>query len=236
MKELVFTAYNRPNYFREVVQSWNNVRNLPMWQTTVHLEPSEVQNEMSELALSLNTQVGIIINTELQGVLTNPWNALDAAFSRGADFVILAEDDVIVSQDVLEYFEWCSIEYQTAYNVLTVNAFSQIGGGKPGHITTEDPKFSPLIWGTWRDRWENYLRDTWDKDYSTGNPDGSEAGWDWNINRIIQNNGFTVVKPLQSRADHIGQYFGTHMIPELFDSSRGVDFSPLRNRTRYIEV
>src|SRR5687768_3214764 len=107
--ELVFTAYNRPNYFRQVIESWNAVRNLQQWRVSVHLEPSEVQDEMINLAFNLNTSVDVLVNPERAGVLTNPWNALDSAFNRGADFVVLAEDDVVVSQDILEYFEWSAI-------------------------------------------------------------------------------------------------------------------------------
>lgn len=233
--ELVFTGYNRPFYFQETIDSWNSVRNLALWPAHFYLEPSEVQNKMLELAFNLNTSVDVQVNPERAGVLINPWNALDGAFSRGAEFVVLAEDDVVVSQDILEYFEWCTVEYSTAHGVLAVNAFSDIGGNKANQITM-DNKFSPLVWGTWRNRWYDVLRDSWDKDYSTGKEDGSEAGWDWNINRILTETNRTVIKPLQSRSDHIGEYLGTHMTPEFFSTSRGTDFNQIRGRVRYTEV
>lgn len=233
--ELVFTAYNRPFYLQQVVESWNAVRNLQQWNTTFFIEPSEVQEEILTLAFNLITSVTSFVHPERVGVLTNPWEALNDAFERGVDFVVLAEDDVVVSQDILEYFEWAAIEYQTGHNVLAVNAFSQSTDGKPNQIELTS-KFSPLVWGVWKDRWYKYLKDTWDKDYSTGNPDGSEAGWDWNINRIIKDNNLTVVKPLHSRSDHIGQYLGTHMTPDLFDQSRGTNFSQVRGRFRYQEI
>jgi len=234
-RDLVFTAYNRPEYFYNTITSWNAARNLRNWKASFFIEPSPLQDVIAEIAITLETNVVTTINETVQGVLVNPWNALNTAFLDGADFVVLAEDDVVVSQDTLEYFEWASIEYQTGHNNLLVNAFSQIGGAKQNQVT-RDARFSPLIWGVWKDRWEETLRDTWDKDYSTGNPDGSEAGWDWNINRIIAANNYTVIKPLQSRSDHIGEFDGTHMTPELFDSSRGVDFKQARGRQRYIEV
>jgi hypothetical protein len=233
--EIVFTAYNRPNYFEDTVKSWNNVRGFTGIPVMVHLEPSPTAETMGNIAFKLNTSVDVFLNEERQGVLTNPWNALDGAFSRGADFVILAEDDIVVSQDILEYFEWTAIEYATAYNVLAVCAFSHVGGGKPGHVVQDD-HFSPLIWGTWSDRWYRYLRDTWDKDYTSGNPDGSEAGWDWNIKRIMTENNLKVIKPLHSRSDHIGEHLGTHMTPDMFSGSRGADFSPNRGRARFLEV
>ncbi len=232
-KHLVFTAFNRPEYLQPTINSWNNVRNLRDWNTVFHIEPSDQQVLVSEIAMQLNTEVTTRINPERLGVLVNPWNAINTAFDNNADFVVLAEDDVIVSQDILEYFEWAAIEYETAYSILNINSFSKLGGR--ANQLTQDSHFSPLIWGVWRNRWENYLRDSWDKDYSTGNPDGSEAGWDWNINRILQRENFKVIKPLQSRSNHIG-LIGTHMTPDMMESSQGTDFTEIRGRQRYNEV
>lgn len=235
-RQLVFTAFNRTEYFTATLQSWNLARNLRSWQTTFFVEPSDVRDQMNEIALQLDTDVTVINNETQLGVLVNPWTAINYAFEvNQADFVVLAEDDVIVSHDVLEFFEWTSEEYSTASDILCLNAFSRIGGGRPNQITRE-ANFSPLVWGVWRNRWETTLRDTWDKDYSTGNPDGSEAGWDWNINRIITNNGYSVIKPIQSRSDHIGEFDGTHMTPDMFEASKGSDFQLVRGRQRYNEV
>lgn len=232
---LVFTAYNRPQYLIETVNSWNNTRNLRMWNATFFIEPSDQQQVVSDIAMALSTEVTTRINETVQGVLVNPWNALNTAFEGGADFVVLAEDDVVVSQDTLEYFEWASVEYQTSYNTLCLDAFSDNGTGNDNQVQASTA-FSPLVWGTWRDRWENTLRDTWDKDYSTGNPDGSEAGWDWNINRIIEDQGLHVIRPVNSRSDHIGLDGGTHTTPETFVESRGAGFNAFRGRQRYRQV
>jgi hypothetical protein len=232
-RELVFTTFDRPAYLQQTVTSWNNVRNLKVWNTTFFVEPSEHQDQVTSIALTLDTTVTAVLNPERLGVLVNPWNALNTAFKLGADFVVIAEDDVVISQDTLEYFEWASLEYETVYDVLAINAFSPYGG-RPNQVM-RDGAFSPLIWGTWRNRWENHLRDTWDKDYSTGLPDGFQAGWDWNINRIMQANNFVTLKPYASRSNHIG-LFGTHMTPDLMESSQGADFQQARGRQRYKEV
>jgi hypothetical protein len=233
-RDLVFTAYNRPDYLVPTITSWNGARNLRSWNTAFFIEPSDVQGTVADMALALDTEVTIHQNETLQGVLVNPWNAINTAFESGSDFVVLAEDDVIVSQDTLEYFEWASIEYETSHQILCVNAFSDLGGPKANQVIATG-HFNPPIWGVWRNRWDQYLRDTWDKDYSTGNPDGSEAGWDWNINRIVQNHEFHVLHPVQSRSNHIG-LFGTHMTPDLMETSQGVGFEQIRGRQRYIEV
>lgn len=231
-KELVFTAFNRPGYLQETVASWNEARRLDQWKAKFFIEPSDLQVHTTAAANDLKTIVSVQINELRQGVLVNPWNAINDAFTRDADFVVLAEDDVIVSSDILEYFEWASEEFAQDTAILLVNSFSAIGGPEENK-TIADDVFSPLVWGVWRSSWETYLRDTWDKNYSTGNPDGSEAGWDWNINRILKARSMKVLKPVQSRSDHIGEFGGTHMTPDLFDSSRGADFKLARGRQLY---
>lgn len=234
-RELAFTAYNRIDYLKETIDSWNNVRGLREWKAHFYIEPSPVQVLVTNECNRLNTATITHVNTYRQGVLVNPWNALNDRFEDGCDFVVLAEDDVVVSSDALEYLIWASEHYQDDEQALVVNLFSQIGSSSERTIT-RDGKFSPLVWGVWKDRWETHLRDSWDKNYSSGNPDGSEAGWDWNINRILAKEQLDVIKPLQSRSDHIGKYAGTHMTPDLFDSSRGEDFKLARGRQIYVEV
>jgi hypothetical protein len=234
-RELAFTAFNRVDYIRDVVDSWNNVRRLDNWTAHFYIEPSPVQTFVTDAANDLDTGVVAHFNENLQGVLINPWNAINNRFEDGCDFVVLAEDDVVVSSDALEYLEWASEEYKDDNEILMINLFSQMGGPKEDQVIRQG-FFSPLIWGTWRNRWETILRDTWDKNYSSGNPDGSEAGWDWNINRILTAKKLQVIRPLHSRSDHIGEWGGTHMTSELFHTSRGTAFKQNRGRQVYVEV
>lgn len=231
--ELRFTGYNRPNYFQLAVDSWNQVRGIEDCDVALHLEPSDVRTEdkMLDAFYSLRAKSHtLVLNNSRYGVLVNPWKALDAGFKR-ADNVILAEDDVIVSSDILEFMLFGLAITPAHPDLMGVCAFSREGG--PEDVYEVRRTFSPLIWGTTKEVWTNYLRDTWDKDYSSGNPDGSQAGWDWNINRILAAQDKYFVYPLASRSDHIGEFGGTHMVPELFDESRGVDFKLNREPMNY---
>jgi hypothetical protein len=235
IRKLVFTATNRPYYLQPSIESWNAVRGLGTWDVEFFIEPTPVQDQMRDVAFQLNARSVVVgINKQRLGVLVNPWHAMETAFRGGAEFVILAEDDVAVSSDILEYFEWASEKYEDDPEILCVNAFSKMGGAP--NFVMKSQQFSPLIWGTWRDRWYSTLRNSWDKDYSSGNPDGSEAGWDWNINRILQKNWEFVIKPQQSRSDHLGEWGGTHMTPDLYDDSRGADFVQIRGQEPYYLV
>lgn len=237
---IALTANDRPNYFTQTVDSWLNVRgfqDIPPLDKWVFIEPSLVVSDMESEGHRLGAKVHS--NANKLGVLLNPWVALDNMFkprttgcreevnyySGPCDFVILAEDDILVSSDVLEYFAWAAEAFEDDASVLTVNAFSREGGEKD-LVTKRDGFASPLIWGTWIDRWRDIIRDTWDKNYTFN-------GWDWHLDAIAKENGMKSVMPLQSRSDHIGEFGGTHMTPEHVDTARGIGFVPCLDKCNY---
>ncbi len=232
-RRLVFTANDRPYYFGPVMRRWAQVRGFNDWQPTVYLEPSRVQQQMVALATAAGATVSL--NPTRRGVLSNPWYALDRAFEGGAEFAVLAEDDVLVSDDILEYFTWAATQFADA-QVLAVCACSFAPVCAPGHEqhTVRHKQFCPLVWGTWHDRWAGALRDTWDHHYDTGTPQAPQSGWDWNINlRVIPGGAdrgvdWDIVSPIASRSTHIGEHMGTHTTPASFPNSIAPTFTAQR--------
>lgn len=236
---IVCTAHNRPDYFQESLSCWSKtdplLRGVPFSHRKlqqivpfkVFLEPSNnlaemhrVYGEFGEESCDL-FDITIHENETKQGVLVNPFNALSWGFDSGKEFVILAEDDIEVSQDVLSYFAWASEEFKYDQSILTVNAWADTA--VPTHDdqyseVVPDSHFSPLIWGTWKDRWDEVLQPTWDKDYSF-------RGWDWHINDIIKERSLYTVRPSVSRSNHIGKFNGTHMMPDNFNDSQSASFT-----------
>ena len=219
---------DRPSYLRTTLDSWKSVRLISEWPFRFHIEPSSrrsmcvdiINQWIDETGLS---DVDLIYNSSRLGVLRNPWHALENAFVSGAEFALLAEEDIIVSSDILEYVSEVGRRYCSSSEVLAICA-SNFGNGTDRSITYLAPDFCPLIWGTWSDRWFNILRDTWDLDYSTGNADGSQAGWDWNIKmRLIPRLSMVCAHAEVSRALHIGEY-GVHMLPADFPASQARNF------------
>ncbi len=212
---LVFTAYNRPRYFETVLYTWAQVRGFHDWQPQVFLEPSEHAARMNTLAHL--TGITVSHNPHRLGVLTNPWHALDTAFRDGADFVVLAEDDLLPSTDVLEFFTWAA--HTLPGDVLAVCAASLAPAATAAqdHDITLSGTFCSQLWGTWADRWTGVLRETWDHDYSSGGAD--ESGWDWNIYRRLVP-GRRVAHPVASRVTHIGRFGGTHTTEASFPASQ----------------
>lgn len=218
---------DRPRYLSETLDSWRAVRGREDWSYVFALEPGPHFVECARMIADAfdGLSVTVLANRERKGVLRNPHYVLGYAFER-ARYALLAEEDVRVSNDILEYFAAMDYEFEVDPAVLAVCGSSW--GGSPGEECDAwklVQGFNPLGWATWADRWIDVLRDTWDLDYSTGLPDGSQAGWDWNIGRLLRARDQFCVFPDVSRSFHIGRH-GVHMVEELFEDSQSDTFVP----------
>lgn len=220
---IVLTAHRRPTYLRESLESWRKVRGVEDWRFYVFLEPTDRTEKMYEVLNDFDDIIdGVVLNEEKLGVLKNPHKAMSQSFESSADFTVLAEEDIVVTSDVLEYFTWAAETLQDDKKILAALAWSD-------HLYENDAQFSevqtlewfnPLIWGTWRDRWEEVLSPTWDLTYEWD-------GWDHHLNRqIIPDGGYSLVRPRYSRSQHIGKHEGTHMIPQNYLESTTAFFQP----------
>lgn len=216
-RALFFTAFDRVDYLRQTLRSWEAVRGLQDWHVVFRIEPGPRQQEAYDLCHIFSETMmlpsyDIIINDHVLGVLHHPWVGFNELF-QDYDFVVRAEDDLLVSDDVLEYFSWAAEEYEHTDSVATVNAFSKFSG--EDDQVYQLPRFNPWLWGTWRGVWQDIFAPLWDHDYSTfnGSP-GVEAGWDWNIDtRLFPHYDFHAVYPCNSRVQNIGLW-GVHGTPD----------------------
>lgn len=228
---IVFTSYKRPQYLKETLASWKNVRGIDDIDKFILIDPSPVQDEQIKVIEESGlTRLGYTVNSYRYGVMENPFQALSWGF-QAADFVILAEEDLIVSSDSLEYFQWASEAYNSK-EALGVCSFTTEANSP--EITKLEEAFDVWVWGTWKESWETYLRDSWDHDYSTNNGiPGQQAGWDWNISRLTKSLHLPFVRPCSSRSQHIGKYDGQHMIPSEFEFHNSSSFQLDRPITEY---
>jgi hypothetical protein len=240
-KAVVFTSYNRSDYLQDTLRSWIDVANKNGYDFFFKLEPSSMQKKMEKKMISFLSEQrlhgDVINNPERKGVLLNPWEGLNTMFEQGYDFVVLAEDDIEVSDDILHFFDDLSERHLRDEEVLAICASSYHLWKDSEDISSYQKKqaFSPLIWGTWKDRWNQYLRDSWDKDYSTGK-NGVGGGWDWNIYlRILPKYNLKCIYPLVSRSRHIGRK-GVHMLEENYHESVAISFKKHNDYLGYKEI
>jgi len=220
---LAFTAYNRPEYLKESLDSW--LKNDLSLVTSVQffIEPSERLPEIIQVidGFAAQSVAPVIkhVNPEKYGVLRNPWELFRNLFEyQLATAVILAEDDFLPSSDLLRFFESTRKQAQPKTLAICAKNVGPNSDEDPSTFTYDDG-FSGNIWLTWADKWRDYLRHGWDKDYSSGLADGTPSGFDWNIHlRVMPQNGLRCLVPTASRSWHIGVR-GCHTTPEGYNET-----------------
>lgn len=246
---LIVTAWRRPGYLRQALESWAAVPEAKaLRRFIVALAPSPQEAQMRRVIRSAGIGIAAEIRTDSPACAAVPGEhralgeAITEAFSdEGCGFVVASSEDVVVSDDVLRYFAWA--REQDGYpqpHMLAVCAHNEIGQG------WHDPKaddsdadqelarvavaFNPWCWGTWRRTWESLIRPAWDWDCSSGD-DPMRHGWDWQMWRLAQ--GRAVVTPDASRARNIGQHGGVYAHPGMFGQTQAKSFRAVRGDVDY---
>ena len=192
----------RQKYLREALDSWSQARGIGDWHLLFALEPCRVNFPIAEFTQwahrSFASAEVVVADTRL-GCLRNTRRAMSLAFAAGAEFAVLAEEDLLVSTDVLEYFGHCRDTYSAQENVTVVCGHSlRAETGGPADVVRSS-WFNPLVWGTWKDRWEGFIDPSW------GPFQGNMESWDNNLRVQVSSAGREAVFPVQSRSLHIGQ-------------------------------
>lgn len=216
---IVLTGYNRPGYMRETIASWARVRGIEEAMVEFHLEP-DGHTDLVNICADAPFPHDVHIPGQHQGVQRNPWKAFGHGF-ESSDFVILAEDDMVVGTDTLEYFAWAEEKYRDNHDVLAISAARRNQAGDP-----PVPAACSLgrygvcwVWGTWRDRWD-FIGPDWTFNYEYG-------GWDIRLNDYwCQDQGLLMLTPNLSRVQHIGRVGGIHCMPDMFEGLLSPCFLP----------
>jgi hypothetical protein len=224
-KAIFFTVFNRPDYLKRTLEQWERVRGLDQYDIYFRIDPSEetenVVEEINRFSNKVNTSVKYILNLEKQGCAHNTWNGFNSLFDN-YNFVILTEDDILPSTDVAEYFTFLERKYTDDLEVLVISANYEFPDYNP-HAVSKVDIFRGQIWGTWKNRWNDFIKDTWDFDYSSGSDEGP-SGWDWNLTlRVIPQNNLKSIVPHSSRSQHIGEN-GLHCDPSIFNETQMKSF------------
>jgi hypothetical protein len=140
----------------------------------------------------------IVVNPTRAGCIENTKMAMNTAFALGAEFAVLAEEDLAVSDDVLEYFAFTQ-RYASDPGIAAACAHTyQAGKKSPSHGVFSAHWFSPLVWGTWRDKWTDFIRPDWQ------GLDSNPQAWDLNLRLQIVHADKFCVFPGRSRSIHRG--------------------------------
>lgn len=220
---LAFTCAGRPMYLQESLESWLKNDLSLVKSVQFFVEPTNQRDLIlaiiDDFALKCPVPVIVHKNKEVLGVLKNPWHLFENCFSgQMASRVILGEDDFVVAPDTLRFLLSMTTHMDNKTMAVCAKWVGKNADHNPEtwHRSTE---FTGNIWMMPRHIWKDYVRDTWDFDYSSGNADQTPSGWDWNIQlRVIPRNGLHCIVPTASRSRHIG-VDGVHCHKDVFDET-----------------
>lgn len=224
----------RPKYLKAALDSWHAVRGVQQVPLLVRHEPIQNQliGELREAMTEAFTDARVDVNPEWFGCARNTRVAMEDAFRDGADFAVLAEEDMIVSSDVLEYFAWAAQAYRHDPDVMAVSAHS-FHGERDRSAVVRRVWFNPQMWGTWPGKWEQFISRGW-----KGIPGNAEA-WDADLRERFGLAQVRCIFPLVSRVQHEGEVSTLTRMPlagHFYHQFRSHSFEPDIPPQEYHEV
>jgi hypothetical protein len=219
-------TFQRENYLKETLESWRNARGIENYDFYIFIDRSENLQNILDVANNFKKtslfNVYITVNKiGQQGNWRNSFNAINSIINR-YEFVILAEDDVIVSNDSLEYFDYLIPIYQDSEDIISISANYVNDNAFNDNSVFVINGFSGLVWGTWPKWWNKILKTAWSI------PPENGIAWDEVANLIVRGYDLRSVVPAVSRSQHIGKT-GYYSDPEIYKTSYAKRFK-LNNR------
>ena len=218
MKIITISAYDRVGYLKEVLEHLSKCYGIEDYRIICGIDPSPRQNVMAGVIESYKNRLNISwsIHPERLDCNGNIFACLEFGFEH-ADYVIHIEDDIVLAKDALLYLEHCDRTYKddrSIFSVCTYNRYSH-RTYQPKSATTvfRQEHFDPWGWATWKNRWEEEIRENWQFGYGPRyNKEGEMVlevgGWDINMQTIIRKDQRRI-NPNYSRSKNIGEY-GRH--------------------------
>jgi len=245
---VICTAYRRPDYFRQVLASWQAARGIgDIRSFTLALgwhEEKAFADHLAEFgafrqATGLGTERGRLrIDHSAARRANGMHHALGEAGNHvfadpAVEFTVFGEEDIIVSSDALELMAWGKETFADDPRVLCVCAHNPGAQGWDRREPMDDAgadqsavrlhaTFNSWGWGIWRDRWERVMSLGWDWSCNLGGP--TTSGYDWRLLSIVRANGYLCALPDASRSQNIGQHGGWAANPADFPLTQAQSF------------
>lgn len=175
------------------IVSWSKVRGLKDWKVTFIIPHEDV--EVNVQARTNFRNAFVYNQPDIDKELLIP-RVVDSVLKEPNNFAIVANYWSIVLTDILEYFAWASERLRSRKGCIGISSFQFEDSGDLEDLEYQQ-KLIPFVWGTWSDRWNNYLGPRWNinSEYpaSSGICDGG-------INKILKKTGNVALVPKASRS------------------------------------
>lgn len=221
---VAFTVWNRPHYLRRVLDAWSQVRGISDAVLLFCCEPG--CDEAVQMCRDVDfAERQVLVNEERLGATANTKQALDLGCEL-SDYAILASDDFVPSEDVLELHAWHRDGYRDDPSVLALACWRGIAAdGGPAAVW----RTQTIGWlhGFHREKWA-LLSPVWME-----SPPGD--WYTWIDEAWCRGRGYDILRPALSRAQDIGEA-GYQPLPCPFDQIQSQCFSPHYPPQQYYEV
>lgn len=210
---IAISAYNRPEYSRRSLASIIGAKGFSPDKYQIYCsidcdDDGNINQEVYSIYASYSGPLTLSTAPIKLGCNYNVKSVLELAWEDKPDFVLMIEDDIIISDDALKYIEWAAEKYKDDPSVRTVGLW-----GHDSQPSLPIPQkdygkamrqnyFTCWGWGTWRDRWNEM-----NKNWTTGD-DSHDTSWDVIVSSHLGDR--VEVLPAISRAYNCGEHGGTH--------------------------
>lgn len=228
---ITISLFNRPDYSKQVLDHLSRCINVENFQILVNIDKSPYQDELDELVSSYSSNLDIHSHMCPKNLGCNRaiYECLDWGF-EDADFVIHIEDDILLSRDALQYFEFCANKFIEDKTIFTVDGYNntpyELNSNKEYKILKAS-SYKPWGWSIWKDRWDG-IKDTWQFKYGSIYErdirvfDG--GGWDVCMKQYLRGDRMRIY-PILARTKNIGALGGVHTpSKEWHDKKHGIEF------------
>jgi glycosyltransferase involved in cell wall biosynthesis len=210
---IAISAYNRPEYLQRCIAALYGAKGFDKDKYHIYCamdcyEDGSFNKDVLDVFFWFRLVPDIA--KKKQGCNYTVKKALDMAWEDNPDFVLMLEDDIIISDDALMYVEWAAEQYKDDKSVRTIGLWGHDKGyslGTPikekdlGQVIKQN-FFTCWGWGTWADRWEE-ISSKW----TIGN-DSTKTSWDVVLGESLGDK--MEILPSISRAYNCGDIGGTH--------------------------
>lgn len=247
---VVVTCWRRPQYLERTLRSWRAVRGIEhvrkfIMACGVSMELPAIADVIMNSGLEAEIHMDSPAARASFGMHRALGEAIDHAFADPfTNWVICGEEDIMVSDDVLEYFTWAFRHMTGDLRILAACAHNRGGtgwdklylgpqdAGADPEIVRAVPYYHPWVWAVSRYNWQHTLRSQWDWDCDSGGAD--DSGYDWNIQkRVLPRGDWLCLVPDASRSQNIGEHGGVNSSPDIYLLQRSDSFELHRDRTGY---
>lgn len=210
---IAISAYNRPEYSRRSLAAIIGAKGFSPEKYSIYCSidcdaNGEINPEVYNVYASYKGPLTLEKAPIKLGCNYNVKAALELAWEDNPDFVLMIEDDIIISDDGLEYIEWAAERYKQDTSVRTIGLWGHnnqpslpLSSNDYGKAMRQN-YFTCWGWGTWKDRWEEMLAK-----WTTGD-DSHDTSWDVIVSSHLGER--MEILPAISRAYNCGEHGGTH--------------------------